>query len=576
MESENELLYKFNKEFQNNINNKYNLNKQQLVLKHWLYTQFGGGYKWTTFEHNGVLFPPEYIPHNIPLKYKQDETTEIINVQLSPLAEEAAMLYSKYIGSEYVENKAFNRNFWNDWKKMLGKESAIKSLEGCDFTEYKQKLDAAKELKKQLKTQQDSDENKSHDAKQEEDKYKIAVVDGKEQPVGNFRIEPPGIFLGRGDNPQIGRIKSRIYPEDIIINIGKEATVPESLPGHQWEKVIHDRHVEWLASWIDTITGKTKYVWLGAHSDFKASSDQQKFDLARKLKKKIHEITEENEKNLVSPENKMRQVATALYFIDKFALRVGNEKGSQEADTVGVTSLRIEHIEFLDNNTIALDFLGKDSVRYYNKLVVEPIIYKNLLDFKDGKEKDDQLFHLINSNDMNKYLQTFMKDLTAKVFRTYNASQLFQRELRKISKKYEGATDNTLLLDEFNKANAKVAQLCNHQKNVGKSFKGQVDKIDIVIKKIKYQIRKIKASSSKLKTEKIQKLRDKLTKARSKKELKMELKNISLGTSKANYIDPRITVAFLKLHNLPIEKVFSKALRDKFKWAFEADVEYKF
>ena len=29
-----------------------------------------------------------------------------------------------------------------------------------------------------------------------------------------------------------------------------------------------------------------------------------------------------------------------------------------------------------------------------------------------------------------------------------------------------------------------------------------------------------------------------------------QLKNISLGTSKANYIDPRITVAFLKLHNI--------------------------
>jgi DNA topoisomerase-1 len=92
--------------------------------------------------------------------------------------------------------------------------------------------------------------------------------------------------LGRGDNPKIGKLKKRIYPEDIIINIGKDAIIPESLPGHSWGKIIHDRHVEWLASWKDTITGKTKYVWLGAQSDFKASSDQQKFDLARKLKKK--------------------------------------------------------------------------------------------------------------------------------------------------------------------------------------------------------------------------------------------------------------------------------------------------
>ena len=36
------------------------------------------------------------------------------------------------------------------------------------------------------------------------------MVDGKSQPVGNYRMEPPGIFLGRGDNPHLGKIKRRI------------------------------------------------------------------------------------------------------------------------------------------------------------------------------------------------------------------------------------------------------------------------------------------------------------------------------------------------------------------------------
>ena len=39
-----------------------------------------------------------------------------------------------------------------------------------------------------------------------------------------------------------------------------------------------------------------------------------------------------------------------------------------------------------------------------------------------------------------------------------------------------------LLLDEFNKANAKVALVCNHQKNVNKGFKDQVEKINEKIK----------------------------------------------------------------------------------------------
>ncbi len=563
---------------------KYNKNiikKQVTILNFWLNRLFndydnnenreeymmsgGGSYKWNTLEHNGVYFPPLYKPHNKPLKYNNDY------IELSPKAEEAAMLYAKYVGSEYVESKTFNRNFWGDWKKILGKDSPIKSLEECDFTEYKQILEDIKAKNKEEKV--NSDTEKDSDAK-----YKIAMVDGKEQPVGNFRMEPPGIFLGRGENPKLGKIKPYIYPEDIIINIGKEAKVPEIpsfLSTHKWGKVIHDRKVEWLASWHDDITGKTKYLWLGAHSDFKASSDRDKFDLARKLKRKIETIRKENLKNLYGLDVKQKQVATAFYFIDNFALRVGNEKGSDETDTVGVTSLRVEHVELLADNTIALDFLGKDSVRYYNKLKVDSIIYENMFKFMENKNKDDEVFNFITSSDINKYLQTFMKDLTAKVFRTYNASYLFQKELNKINKKYEGTTDKVLLLDEFNKANAKVAQLCNHQKNVGKSYKTQVDRIDEQIKKVKSKLRKAR-EGGKSKEEKAKEIEYKLKKLKSKKELKVELKNISLGTSKSNYIDPRITVAFLKIHDLPVEKVFSTSLRDKFKWAFEVDKEYKF
>ena len=52
--------------------------------------------------------------------------------------------------------------------------------------------------------------------------------------------------------------------------------------------------------------------------------------------------------------------------IDKLALRVGNEKSEDEADTVGTCSLRVEHIKLEDNFNITFDFLGKDSMRYFN------------------------------------------------------------------------------------------------------------------------------------------------------------------------------------------------------------------
>ena len=76
----------------------------------------------------------------------------------------------------------------------------------------------------------------------------IQHIDGKKQQVGNFRIEPPGIFLGRGCHPLIGKNKKNILPEDITINISKDAKIPEiNIKGEQqWGKIIHDNTVYWL------------------------------------------------------------------------------------------------------------------------------------------------------------------------------------------------------------------------------------------------------------------------------------------------------------------------------------------
>jgi hypothetical protein len=40
--------------------------------------------------------------------------------------------------------------------------------------------------------------------------------------------------------------------------------------------------------------------------------------------------------------------------------------------------------------------------------------------------------------------------------------------------------------------------------------------------------------------------------------------------SAQNYIDPRLTVVFANKFKVPIEKFFSKTLREKFNWAIES------
>ena len=74
----------------------------------------------------------------------------------------------------------------------------------------------------------------------------------------------------------------------------------------------------------------------------------------------------------------------------------------------------------------------------------------------------------------------------------------------------------------------------------------------------------------------IGKIEEKIRLVKSKKRLKVELKNVSLGTSKINYIDPRITISFLKKNKLDIDTVLNLSLQDKFSWALNVDENFKF
>lgn len=56
-----------------------------------------------------------------------------------------------------------------------------------------------------------------------------------------------------------------------------------------------------------------------------------------------------------------------------------------------------------------------------------------------------------------------------------------------------------------------------------------------------------------------------------------ENKEIALGTSKLNYLDPRISVAWCKKWDVPVEKIYNKTQRQKFAWAMDmADEHFVF
>jgi len=549
---------------------KCNDNMKCCNSAHWkINLLLGGGKKqWTVLQHNGPMFPPPYVPHKIPVLINN------IEVILPSEAEEYATMYARFIGTDYVDNNTFKKNFWKDFKPTLANNNI--TLDNIDFTPIKKYLDKikdekvnmSKETKEKLKKEQDTIE----------EPYKFCIIDGVQQQVGNYKIEPPGIFLGRGSHPKIGHIKKRILPSDVTINLSKDAPVPKLSHDMKWGHVIHDQNVIWLASWKEEITGKNKYVFTSLDSFFKSKSDQDKFDLARQLKKKVSSIREDYEKQLLSTDMKTKQLATALYFIDNLALRVGGSKDTkEEADTVGVTSLRVEHVILLDNNIVKLDFLGKDSVRYCKKVTVHSNVYNNLQFFIKNKSKKEELFDLINSSSLNEYLSSILKGLTAKVWRTYNASYLFQKEIDKIrAEKVESVEPNerlNYLIAMFNQANTAVALLCNHQKNANKSLDTLLDKIEMKIKEYKKKKRNYTDKKNHVKAKKME---VKIKAMKLKRDTKTKMKNVSLGTSKNNYIDPRIIFAFIKKFSIPPEKLFTKVLLKRFEWATSVDENYRF
>merc|ERR1711983_296437 len=165
---------------------------------------------------------------------------------------------------------------------------------------------------------------------------------------------------------------------------------------------------------------------------------------------------------------RIRQRAVALYFIDKLALRAGNEKDEDQADTVGCCSLRVEHVELVERRddrgeeefVVEFDFLGKDSIRNQNSVVIEKKVFKNLKLFKENKKDNDDLFDRLNTSILNQYLQQLMEGLTAKVFRTYNASFTLQEQLDELTDPSDNVAAKML---SYNRANREVAVLCNHQ-----------------------------------------------------------------------------------------------------------------
>ncbi|UCH69606.1 MAG: DNA topoisomerase I, partial [Candidatus Bathyarchaeota archaeon] len=352
--------------------------------------------------HNGVLVPPLHKGKGLTIQVNEEK------IRLTPEQEEMALAWAKKIGTPYVEDSVFAENFHRDFSKKLGVEVKLEDVDYSEILSFVQKerslkANLSKEERRQLAAQRKTlrEANKEH--------HGYAWVDSAQMEVANYVVEPSSIFIGRGKHPLRGRWKEGPREENIELNLSPDA----SRPSGNWKAILWQPDAMWIARWQDKLTDKMKYVWFSDSSILKQRKDIAKFNKARELRNNLVWVQKHIWKNLASAEQRRRKTATVCYLIDKLKIRVGDEKDPDEADTVGASTLRPEHIRFNGDGTATFNFLGKDSVPHVFRVKLPSRVIRNLDEFAANTRST--LFDAVGSKQVSELLDEVMAGLSAKV-----------------------------------------------------------------------------------------------------------------------------------------------------------------
>lgn len=116
------------------------------------------------------------------------------------------------IETDHARDAVFNKNFFEDFKKVLEKHPPrngikITDFDLCDWRPMFEYFESEKAKKKQLTAAERKELKRKRD--ESEAIYTTCLLDGRKEKVGNFRVEPPGLFRGRGEHPKKGCLKVR-------------------------------------------------------------------------------------------------------------------------------------------------------------------------------------------------------------------------------------------------------------------------------------------------------------------------------------------------------------------------------
>jgi len=497
--------------------------------------------------HSGVLIPKRYKTKGFHIKINGEQ------VALTPHQEEMAVAWVKKLGTEYVKDPVFIKNFFQDFSKAMEIRGKPLSSDQVDFSEIIAYVEKEKLIKANMSKEEKKKQAQERKALREANKgkYGYAMIDGVKTEVGNYTVEPPSIFMGRGEHPMRGRWKPEVNEEDITLNLSPDAPKPPGKWKFDWQP-----ESMWIARWDDKLAGKEKYIWLSDSSHVKQQKEIEKFDKARELAKKIDKLRSHIWEGLESKDVKKRKVATVAYLIDELKLRVGDEKDPDEADTVGATTLRPSHIKINSKDKIAFDFLGKDSVRWQKEVELPEPVVRNVDEFRNeaesGSRSESTIFEGIRSEHVNSFLSQVTPGLTAKVFRTYYASDVVSTSLEKANV----SVSEPMILKKHvaTTANLEAAIMLNHKRKPPKNWEESLAKKNDRLQTLESSPKKTPKME-----ERIEALRLKIREVEA-------TRDYNLRTSLKSYIDPRIYYSWGKSVDFDWKLYYPKTLQNKFSW----------
>jgi DNA topoisomerase I len=561
------------------------------------------------FMHNGVIVPPKSAPRGLALTIRCESRA------LTPHQEEMAIAWARKIGTEYAQDSGFCKNFMRDFSAALGVKPAL-STDEVDFGPAIAIVQAERAAKEAMTPEERKARAAQRKAEREElkEKYGHATLNGERVELGNYMVEPSGIFMGRGKHPLRGKWKDGAGQSDITLNLSPDAPRPVG----EWAGIVWHPESLWVARWEDKLAGKVKYVWLSDTAPVKQEREAAKFDKAVTLDERLADVRAHIETALADPDPRRREVATVCYLIDALCMRVGDEKDEDEADTVGATTLRPEHVTLHEDGTAEFRFLGKDSVLWHKKIQPPPVVLANMAALianarPDGDGKP-QIFPAIDSGDVNAFLGEALPGLTAKVFRTHHATEAVRNSLT--------ASGVTADDPEYKKvgaaaqANLEAAILCNHFRKAPANWKerraksgGRKDSSQAQVAKLREQAALAKEALSALRREaadakrkaaaktsaqrktikaryeqrtaqarkrletaqaRLDRAETSLGKLKVQDTLAAQSRTWNLGTSLKSYIDPRVYYRWGQQAGFDVlGKYYPKTLQRKFAWASE-------